>query len=91
VNIGISVQTQTAIRDWAGRNGVGSLSEAVRLFIEDCLARDVPKRRLKSGLRRIRHFRHWTKPLRGSRAAESCVAMFDPPDVVRRKQSSHFQ
>jgi hypothetical protein len=47
VNIRISLDTQAASRDWAGRNEVGSLSEAVRLFIEDCLARDVPKRRLK--------------------------------------------
>ena len=47
VNIRISLDIQAAIRDWASRNDVPSLSETVRMFIEDCLRRDVPKDRLK--------------------------------------------
>ena len=43
----VPLETQAAIRDWASRNDVPSLSEAVRMFIEDCLRRDVPKDRLK--------------------------------------------
>jgi hypothetical protein len=43
VNIRISLDTQAAIRDWADRNDVSSLSEAVRLFIEQGLKRDLPK------------------------------------------------
>ena len=47
VNIRISLDTQAAIRDWASRHGVGSLSEAVRLFIDHCLKHDVPKQKPK--------------------------------------------
>ena len=43
----VPLETQAAIREWAERRNVPTLSEAVRMFIDHCLKHDVPKRRPK--------------------------------------------
>jgi hypothetical protein len=47
IYVRVPVETQAAIREWTKRNEVPSLSEAVRLFIDQGLKRDLPKRRPK--------------------------------------------